>query len=582
MKSICNRLSFVAIGFVAAVVGTVVAQTTVSIQGIGDLPGGAISSDIRALSKDGTTVVGLSNVADGFEAIRWKNGVLQGLGDFEGGALGSVALSVSGDGNFIGGQGSTYSQFNYINPGFIWRPSTGLQQTPIGGNTGSVTCITPDGSIYGMSTSSVAWMSNIGWCGNSALQWGSSLKAMSANGLVCFGSLSYTVGCSSGNCTNVSGTRFTIDKFSGERAPSGPGPVCELCSSDGSVGLAYNSSGLFQWTTGGTVQLPHSEGFTPKAASDDLSIIVGNAYLDGATRAAVYTTAGGIQSVEKYLILKYGVVVNLDGRTITSCNGISANGLVFAGSGQSGANNSEGWILKITFDWNGNGIDDSQEIKDGLVSDVNNDGIADCYQSGSDCPVNVSTNPGFESGTVLADCTSETLTAGSNIAGWEVISGVCERARRSKNCSATSWVAEFGEYAIELKSVGGTPGTIREAMQVIPGHRYKISFWLSANCTDQGSPSIQVGAANSSASFIFNCVGNAQQSWKRCELEFVAVSEIEYVQFNSPNSPLYGPVIDSISVLDITVGCPWDLTGNGVTDSSDLGLMLLNFGPCQN
>ena len=70
MKSICNRLNFVAISLVAAVVGgTAVAQTTVSIQGIGDLPGGSISSDIRALSKDGTTVVGLSNVADGFGAM---------------------------------------------------------------------------------------------------------------------------------------------------------------------------------------------------------------------------------------------------------------------------------------------------------------------------------------------------------------------------------------------------------------------------------------------------------------------------------------------------------------------------------
>ena len=131
MKSSHNRLNFVALGLVAVVVGGAVAQTTVSIQGIGDLPGGAISSDLTALSKDGTTVVGRSSVADGYEAIRWKNGVLQGLGDFEGGALGSVALSVSGDGNFIGGQGSTYYQFQNKYPGFIWRPSTGLQLTPI-------------------------------------------------------------------------------------------------------------------------------------------------------------------------------------------------------------------------------------------------------------------------------------------------------------------------------------------------------------------------------------------------------------------------------------------------------------------
>ena len=239
-------------------------------------------------------------------------------------------------------------------------------------------------------------------------------------------------------------------------------------------------------------------------------------------------------------------------------------------------------MLRVIYDWNNNSTDDAQEIKEGLIGDVNNDGIADCYQSGIDCPgPNIAANPGFEAGNVLQDCTSELLTAGTSTGAWQVVSGVAERANRPKTCSSGGWAAEFGAYAIELRSTGGGPGTIRQAITTEPGRHYRVSFWMSANCSNGGSVSVRASAGNSTKVFTRTCDGTGRQSWLRCEFDFVAGLTTEMLEFASENQPYAGPVIDAISVSDVTVGCPSDLDGNGQVDTADIGLLLLNFGPCE-
>ena len=65
--------------------------------GVGDLPGGVISSQAFAVSADGLVVVGGSSSANGGEAFRWTQaGGMVGLGDLPGGSFSSVAWSVSG------------------------------------------------------------------------------------------------------------------------------------------------------------------------------------------------------------------------------------------------------------------------------------------------------------------------------------------------------------------------------------------------------------------------------------------------------------------------------------------------------
>jgi probable HAF family extracellular repeat protein len=68
---------------------------------LGDLPGGAFSSQARGVSADGSVVVGNSISASGLEAFRWTAaGGMIGLGDLPG-SFGSGASSVSADGAVV-------------------------------------------------------------------------------------------------------------------------------------------------------------------------------------------------------------------------------------------------------------------------------------------------------------------------------------------------------------------------------------------------------------------------------------------------------------------------------------------------
>jgi hypothetical protein len=563
------------------------AGTTVSLIGISHLEGGTAGSDINALSRDGSTAVGWSRSSAGTEAIRFRNGLLQSLGDFDGNGTNSVAYAVSADGNTIVGQGSYQfangSMWQFTNPAFVWRPDTGLQFTGAGIVSGIGTCITPDGSVWCVAGArGCPWISSVGWVGNQYLPSGpSDIRAISDDGLICFGG-EMTV--ANPNASNYLCKRFTIDQFAGSRTASGSALDSSFCSADGSVGISRGSpEGVYKWTAGGVNLLPNTAGFTVRGTTPTLSHMVGAAQIDGTPKAVVWSPTNGVQTLENYLLATFGLSVNLDGRALTSCNGISANGLVFAGSSTAADGSQEGWILRVAYDWNNNDIDDAQEIRDGLIVDVDHDGIADCYQSGTDCPgSNIAANSGFESGNSLAECASELLRSGSMIGSWQVVSGIVERANRPKSCDASNWASEFGSYSVELRSVGGSPGILRQPILTERGHRYRVNFWMSADCANGGAIAVRASAGRISKVFTRNCDGTGRQSWLRCEFDFVAALKTDMIEFVSEGQPSEGPVLDAISISDITVGCPDDLDGSGVVDGGDLGVLLANWGPCPN
>src|SRR3990172_9509444 len=75
-------------------------------QGLGDLPGGALFSDARGVSGDGSVVVGMSHsAAANFEAYRWTagGGMVGGMGYLPGGLAINEARGVSGDGSVVVG-----------------------------------------------------------------------------------------------------------------------------------------------------------------------------------------------------------------------------------------------------------------------------------------------------------------------------------------------------------------------------------------------------------------------------------------------------------------------------------------------
>ena len=94
-----------------------------SLIALGDLPGGSVDSLARAVSGDGSTVVGFSESASGRQAFRWTaGGGMVGLGDLPGGIFQSSALGVSGDGSTVVGRGASATGFE----AYRWTAGGGM------------------------------------------------------------------------------------------------------------------------------------------------------------------------------------------------------------------------------------------------------------------------------------------------------------------------------------------------------------------------------------------------------------------------------------------------------------------------
>lgn len=98
---------------------------------LGDFPGGFVvdRSQARAVSSDGSVVVGYGSSVRGTEAFRWTaGGGLVGLGDLPGGAFSSIAWGVSGDGRIVVGEGATGIRGTEA---FIWDEKHGMRSLRI-------------------------------------------------------------------------------------------------------------------------------------------------------------------------------------------------------------------------------------------------------------------------------------------------------------------------------------------------------------------------------------------------------------------------------------------------------------------
>lgn len=112
---------------------------------------GDLSTGARAMSADGSTVVGVSLVLQGSErAIRWTaSGGTEDLGSL--GGASTRALAVSGDGSVIVGS-ATDGQG--VRRPFVWTPASGLLAIPgVGDFPGSAVAISEDGqAVIGSTT----------------------------------------------------------------------------------------------------------------------------------------------------------------------------------------------------------------------------------------------------------------------------------------------------------------------------------------------------------------------------------------------------------------------------------------------
>jgi hypothetical protein len=246
--------------------------------------------------------------------------------------------------------------------------------------------------------------------------------------------------------------------------------------------------------------------------------------------------------------------------------------------GGGGFNCQTTYAIEWSSDCNNDGVVDYGQILAGELDDANGNNIPDCCEQGTACPVNIAVNGSFEAGTPLNACTSETITSGTALGtGWMVNAGSVQRVRASSSCN-TQGAPKFGDFFVDLLDAG----EIRQAIATTPGKSYRLTFWLSGDCAG-GPATKRVTASLGSATQNFDhaCVGSAVQAWRSCTLEFIANSAITNLSLKSlAGGASNGPLVDGVRVEDISISCAGDVDGDGEVTGSDIGLVLLNFGPC--
>ncbi|MGB6176076.1 MAG: hypothetical protein WBF43_07015 [Methylocella sp.] len=356
--SLCAMLlAYSVLGVAATVPSTPVHAQ--SFSGLGFLSGGSFSS-AQGVSADGTVVVGYGDVATGAnEAFRWtKAAGMAGLG-FLTGLTGSEAFGVNADGTVVVGQGGALGCCGIPQEAFRWTQAggmAGLGWLP-GGTSSYAGGVNANGTVVvgysdltstGGRSEAFRWtqaggMAGLGFGGNfSSFAQGvnadgtvvvgadgtfEAFRWTQAGGMVELGTLIYGVGSSTALGVNADGT---------------------VVVGNGSVGSNFEA---FRWTqAGGMVGLGFLTGGTLSQADGvnaDGTVVVGfgNATGTGAnTLAFRWTQTDGMQSVQALLTAKG---VSTTGWTLTSAQGVSADGQVIVGVGIDPNKKIQGWIARL-------------------------------------------------------------------------------------------------------------------------------------------------------------------------------------------------------------------------------------------
>ena len=372
------------------------AQNAPSFRGVGDLPGGAVSSIAEAVSADASTVVGESESTPGTQAFRWTaGGGIVGLGDVAGGQFFSSAAGVSANGAVIAGTGVASSD---VSRAFRWTQAGGI----VALNTFSCSLCDPHTFAEGISPNGlVVFGAGVrkGLFGDAYLEgarWSGGGTSISATGhLAGGGDTSGNAGASDdgativGNSDSSSGVRGTFWRSASGLAglPNWPGAMVSsgatAISSDQStvVGFAntsatsQNRKEAMRWT-GANYATIHQLGSLPGssfldsralAVTSDGAVIVGVANDEHNDDAAfVWDATHGMRKLATVLVEEYGLDLTgwrlVDARGVSNVNAFGEFTVVGAGIDPSG--NPQGWVARLSPTACNDGIDNDG---DGLV-----------------------------------------------------------------------------------------------------------------------------------------------------------------------------------------------------------------------
>jgi len=332
-------------------------------QGLGDLPGGAVHSEVYGLSHDGITVVGQSSSQNGLEAFRWTPGTgIVGLGDAAGGAFFSYGYDASGDGSVIVGQCETASG----REGFRWTAAEGiipLGDLPGGGVDTYAFCVFPDGTVIGGESLASAGYEAFHWSAASGLVslgdfsgggHGSTTHGISGDGSVLIGNGSSAQGGEAFRWTETDGL-IGLGDIPGDNFDS----VLFEVTGDGLMAVGrtrpfLGGAGLdraIRWRSGTGLELM---GDLPGGVEDSyaIDITAGGEFASGygtsdvGIEAVIWDSSNNISRVSDVL-LNAGATIP-SGWILRYASGIALSGNVVtvAGNGTNPNGNPEAWIAR--------------------------------------------------------------------------------------------------------------------------------------------------------------------------------------------------------------------------------------------
>ncbi|WP_250461582.1 hypothetical protein [Microbulbifer litoralis] len=330
-------------------------------EGLGDLPGGKISSSASAVSADGRVVVGQSSSAeDSVEAYRWEDGEMTPIGTLRPGDL-SSANDVSADGATVVG---TSFNFSGGSPSlaFVWRDGDmrTLDDFPCGDMGCSALAVSGDGSIvvgksgwrYGEKERPFIWTEGAGMRNLQDVlenRYGVDLhdwvlghaEHISDDGSVIAGSGLW-------DDTAYDAFRWTEGDSTGVSLP-GMGSANAI-SPDGSALVGNRSTRLERagelvlWKEREAAVLASVQDggpFIARGVSACGSVVVGFGNFGDGEEAFIWSETDGMRKLKGVLENEHHL--ELAGWTLKRAEGISNDGTVIVGSGTNPQGNREAW-----------------------------------------------------------------------------------------------------------------------------------------------------------------------------------------------------------------------------------------------
>jgi probable HAF family extracellular repeat protein len=309
-------------------------------------------SEANGVSDDGRVVVGMSATDEGdIAAFRWSNGSALNLGALPSVGPNASGQGISGNGAVLVGRGRTVDENNTpINAGWQWTEATGMV------DLGRPATYASDASFDGSVIVGKASSDN-----SNALRWSTTngaeiippLSTADADGVTTAHAVSADGQTIVGSSDNVP---FFWTETTGTQALENMTGQAYDVNSDGSVivGSAQFDDVLeaFRWTAQSGMTrlglLPGDTGYSrAKAISANGQFIVGTSSGGSINnlRAFIWDAQNGMQDLAALLENQYNL--DLQGLTLTSANGISADGNIIVGRAVDSTDNPRAWLVDL-------------------------------------------------------------------------------------------------------------------------------------------------------------------------------------------------------------------------------------------